>query len=883
MKLPHYFFLMLLLPVNLLAQIDPYLPDPTPPANLPGYKLIWSDEFNETGKPSGSNWSYENGFVRNEEHQWYQSDNASMANGSLRLTGRRETFKNPNYVSGSSDWKKSREYVNYTSASIHTRGKKSFKYGRFEIRAKIPAVTGAWPAIWTLGDWGDWPTNGEIDIMEYYGDGILANAAWGSATQWQGVWDSSKKPMSYFKGKDSDWANKYHIWVMDWTPEFIKIYLDGELLNTIETAKTKNNDGSNPFTSRNHHILLNLALGGVNGGDPSKPNYPITYYVDYVRVYQPDASYAIPFVPLNAGANLAPDPECNSAIPDGEGERLRNRNPMRVLSGTYCAEVRTGKYLQRVNWLPEKQYRVRAMINCADTGVVVGINGLGPDADVIHRVGFAPGQWQLVDFSFTTPATAGEGGGVVFSGPAGTLIDNVEVYELNQPYHQISHSALHFNSAVNSLVFRVTSNGQSGNVLLSAPTGITLSQQLVTPAEASLGAYVTATYTSGVLTGQPIRILSSTGTTEVAVYAQPARPTSSNLIEYWDADGASGAGSEPDKAGWMANGSVAWKTANAPADVRYSDQTTAGSYTFNGAAWGGRVLHLRWDGTLSPEKYYAYPVDLYKGRYYTVGGKYAWQANGGEYAVYSIGVNSAPDNSGFSVYNNHRTIFKADKYSLFDFRQVFSVPEDGRYYLTFTNTSTIMGGIADLEIKEGIRLPVELTVLPNNLSFSQSATTRTIALTGKYIHNDIVLTAPEGVRISRSVVTSDEINSGVVTLTVSFDGSRDISGETIELKCGELQRSIPVTATGFPTGLRNPDLHSIVALFTKGQLQVRSLNSEVQLHTVELFTVQGECIWKQNSVESDFHSEQIFRSGTYILRIKTSNGLLVRKLVNISI
>ena len=140
--------------------------------------------------------------------------------------------------------------------------------------------------------------------MEYYGDGILANAAWGSTTRWQGVWDSSKKPMSHFYGKDSDWANKYHIWVMDWTPEFIKIYLDGELLNTIETAKTVNADGSNPFTSRNHYVLLNLALGGNNGGDPSRPNYPITYFVDYVRVYQPDPSYSMGFVPLQTTGNL---------------------------------------------------------------------------------------------------------------------------------------------------------------------------------------------------------------------------------------------------------------------------------------------------------------------------------------------------------------------------------------------------------------------------------------------------------------------------------------------------------------------------------------------------------------------------------------------------
>ena len=81
----------------LSAQVSPYSPDPNPPAVLPGYKLVWSDEFNEPGKPSTANWSYETGFVRNEEHQWYQSDNATVEGGSLRITGRRQTFRNPNY------------------------------------------------------------------------------------------------------------------------------------------------------------------------------------------------------------------------------------------------------------------------------------------------------------------------------------------------------------------------------------------------------------------------------------------------------------------------------------------------------------------------------------------------------------------------------------------------------------------------------------------------------------------------------------------------------------------------------------------------------------------------------------------------------------------
>ena len=107
----HLLLILVLFQFHISAQVDPYSPDPNPPAILPGYKLSWSDEFNYTGKPSSANWSYETGFVRNEEHQWYQSDNANVSNGTLQITGRKERVKNPNYQSGSSDWKKNREYA----------------------------------------------------------------------------------------------------------------------------------------------------------------------------------------------------------------------------------------------------------------------------------------------------------------------------------------------------------------------------------------------------------------------------------------------------------------------------------------------------------------------------------------------------------------------------------------------------------------------------------------------------------------------------------------------------------------------------------------------------------------------------------------------------
>lgn len=254
---------------------------------LDGYEMVWNDEFNKEGKPDEAFWSYEIGLVRNNELQYYQPDNASVKDGVLIIEGRREEVKNPAYQPESRDWKRNQEYASYSSSSIHTRGKKEFQYGIVEVRAKIDTASGMWPAIWTLGIERGWPSNGEIDMMEFYRienqPTILANAAWkgkGNSVSW----DSERIPLSYFTEKDKEWANKFHIWKMDWTQDYIKLYLDGELLNETSLSNTKNPDGFNGF-QQPHYILLNLALGS-NGGDLSATQLPRNYEVDYVRVYQ---------------------------------------------------------------------------------------------------------------------------------------------------------------------------------------------------------------------------------------------------------------------------------------------------------------------------------------------------------------------------------------------------------------------------------------------------------------------------------------------------------------------------------------------------------------------------------------------------------------------
>jgi beta-glucanase (GH16 family) len=250
-----------------------------------GYKLVWADEFDRDGSPDPANWTYEHGFVRNRELQWYQPENARCEKGLLIIEARREKKANLDQGSVGSTRKAGHESAEYTSASITTKGLHSWQYGRFVMRGRIDTRPGLWPAFWTIGTGGRWPASGEIDIMEYYRGMLLANVAWASAKPLQAEWDDSRKPISEFN--DPDWSNQFHVWRMDWDSDSIRLFVDEQLLNEVDLTKTFNKDaaGKNPLRQP-HYIILNLAIGGTSGGDPSQTEFPARFEVDYVRVYR---------------------------------------------------------------------------------------------------------------------------------------------------------------------------------------------------------------------------------------------------------------------------------------------------------------------------------------------------------------------------------------------------------------------------------------------------------------------------------------------------------------------------------------------------------------------------------------------------------------------
>ena len=248
------------------------------------WKLVWHDEFNTNGAPDPANWDYERGFVRNEELQWYQPENAVCTNGLLVIEGRREHKPNPRYVPGSHHWQTSREWIDYTAASLITRHRQEFTYGKFEMRARIDTRLGSWPAFWTLGtniSTISWPACGEIDIMEYYTGTVLAN--FGYRQNHQTKWLAYKKPLTDFHQKK--WANKFHTWTMEWDAQKMDLLLDGKLMNHLDLATADQADLGNPFRQP-LYLILNQAIGGQCGGDPTDTQFPIRFEVDWVRVYQ---------------------------------------------------------------------------------------------------------------------------------------------------------------------------------------------------------------------------------------------------------------------------------------------------------------------------------------------------------------------------------------------------------------------------------------------------------------------------------------------------------------------------------------------------------------------------------------------------------------------
>jgi beta-glucanase (GH16 family) len=253
------------------------------------WKLVWHDEFDYTGLPNTRKWGYESGHVRNAEQQYYVENDTSacfVSDGMLKIKGLSRTVPNAKYVAGSDDWRKKDSLASYTSASINTFGKASWKYGKVEIRAKLPCGRGIWPAFWMMGaNRGQvkWPECGEIDIMEYIG-------AKDSTTIYGTIHRDSEKddPPYYSTGKTIKCQTihtDFHTYSMEWNKKYIDILFDGKRYFRYKIAHATRKNGDNPFR-KPFYLLINLALGSGWPGPIDPTDLPAELIVDYVRVYQ---------------------------------------------------------------------------------------------------------------------------------------------------------------------------------------------------------------------------------------------------------------------------------------------------------------------------------------------------------------------------------------------------------------------------------------------------------------------------------------------------------------------------------------------------------------------------------------------------------------------
>jgi beta-glucanase (GH16 family) len=254
------------------------------------WKLVWSDEFDQPGLPDPAKWDYETGFIRNNEQQYYtreRPENARVENGMLVLEARKEQFKNPGYDPEAKEHgnsRRSREFASYTSASLTTRGKAAWTYGRVEVRAKLPAGRGVWPAIWMLGSnlrEVGWPRCGEIDIMEFVGHepGVI------HANIHTAQYNHIRKNGKGSEIKIPDASEAFHVYALEWDKDHLDFFVDDHKYFTYQ------NEGSGveawPY-DKEQYLILNLAIGGEWGGAKGidESLFPQRYYIDYVRVYQ---------------------------------------------------------------------------------------------------------------------------------------------------------------------------------------------------------------------------------------------------------------------------------------------------------------------------------------------------------------------------------------------------------------------------------------------------------------------------------------------------------------------------------------------------------------------------------------------------------------------
>jgi beta-glucanase (GH16 family) len=247
-----------------------------------GAQVIWSDEFDAGSAPDETVWSYDLGAGGwgNAEMQEYTSDpaNVRVEGGNLIITAQEQVLKG--------------NRRSFTSARIKTENKVTVLYGTIEARIRVPDLAdGLWPAFWTLGNnfaEVGWPSSGELDIMEMgYASAIaegVVNRRVGSTAHWEHNGGHAEYGLTYDAA--SDLNTDFHTFRMEWTPDLVSTYIDGNWIWSIDITPGSCTDCTEFHEP--HFLILNLAVGGsftgITRASEMTAPIPAEYVVDYVRV-----------------------------------------------------------------------------------------------------------------------------------------------------------------------------------------------------------------------------------------------------------------------------------------------------------------------------------------------------------------------------------------------------------------------------------------------------------------------------------------------------------------------------------------------------------------------------------------------------------------------
>ncbi|MDF1808539.1 MAG: family 16 glycosylhydrolase [Phycisphaerales bacterium] len=355
-----------------------------------GLKLVWSDEFDGNTLDLTS-WEYQTGNGTaynlpagwgNNELQYYTNfaSNVSVSGGTLKIVAREQNFGG----------------LPFTSARIRTKGMRDFLYGRFEGRMIIPSTSGVWPAFWMLptdSPYGGWASSGEIDIMESVNIATTIHGTIHHGAPWP-----NNQANGSTVNNGTDFSQDFHEYAVEWDPDEIRWYLDGQQYHSVTSAQWFSSLGEGnvqaPFNVP-FHILLNVAVGGNFPGNPNgSANYPQTLEVDYVRVYERvqtpfgGTPHAIPGTieaeDFDIGMNGQSYQDCDSTNFGGDYRETAVDIQAATVSGFNVGWICEGEWIEYTALVETTgEYQVDALVSSQTTGgsfhiEVEGIDLTGP-------------------------------------------------------------------------------------------------------------------------------------------------------------------------------------------------------------------------------------------------------------------------------------------------------------------------------------------------------------------------------------------------------------------------------------------------------------------------------------------------------------------------